>query len=240
MWSFFRNQKSANRTGYTVPIDQEKRQRPKSMDQLIADMGDISDLAKHDVAVKFWLPEPVKSALEEIRQLTEQSSSSSGFLRQFLVIHCYGFYPYLVMLNDMPNFCKDFDGGRGIMFSKGDSTPEGKIRQSTYWVADLGKNIAPIKLWVPSRLKQDLSILAEHSGLTLSNYIREIVISRLLGHGMLPKRPEMLILPTPNLDNWIEDGDLHWTEVDHERYLKYPINEIRDTWLDDSEYTAES
>lgn len=238
MWSFFRNSKAATRANHSAHLIVEKRQRPKSLDQMIGDMGDFSDLADHDVAVKFWLPEPAKCVLEEIRQLTEQSLSSSGFLRQFLVIHCYGFYPYLVMLDAIPNFCKDSDAG-GIRFSRSDSTPEGKKRESTYWVADLGKNIAPIKLWVPSRLKQDLSILAEHTGLTLSNYIREIVISRLLGHGMLPKRPEMMTLPTQNVDNWLGDRPLHWTEVDKETYANHPIGEIRNIWVDDPDYSAE-
>ncbi len=105
MRSFFRNTKAAN---HETHINEVKRLRPKSMEQLIRDMGDFSDLANHDVALKFWLPEPAKQALEEIRHLTEQSLSLSGFLRQFLVIHCYGFYPYLVMLDALPNFCKDF------------------------------------------------------------------------------------------------------------------------------------
>ena len=138
----------------------------------------------------------------------------------------------------MPKFCK-YDQS-DIRFScASDTAPKGKIRESTYWVADLGKNIAPIKLWIPARLKQDLGILADHTSLTLSNYIREIVISRLLGHGMLPKRPEMMTLPTPNVDNWLDDGELHWTQVDEEAYANYPIKEIRSTWVDDPDYSAE-
>lgn len=49
-----------------------------------------------------------------------------------------------------------------------------------------------IKLWLPKRLRDDLQVLADHTGIRLSQYVREIVISRLLGHGTLPKRPEML------------------------------------------------
>lgn len=222
MWAFFRNRKTAQDTP-------EKRQRPKSLEQLVDDIGEFSDLATNDVALKFWLPEPAKYALDEISEITNQSVSSS--MRQFLMIHCYGFYPYLVMAESMPNFCKDSDP----MFSIPEVLiPEGKIRVSTYWVADLGKNIAPIKVWIPKRLKQDLSILAEHVDLTLSNYVREITISRLLGHGMLPKRPEMMAVPTGDADNWIEDKPLNWIEVDAKVYKQFGVKEIRDELVDDT------
>ncbi len=223
MWSFFRN-RNVDREGQKI------RQRPKSLDQLVADMGDYSDLARHDVALKFWLPEPAKCALDEACLLSGQSVS--GYLRQFLVIHCYGLYPYQIMAEAMPNFCKD----DSIMFSIPIAQiPKGKKRIDTYWVADLGKNIAPIKIWVPSRLKQDLGILANHVGLTPSNYIREIVISRLLGHGTLPKRPEMMTLPTEDFDNWINDKPLNWIEVDKLTYEKYPVREVRTNLVGDSQ-----
>lgn len=123
MWSFFRSRK-------TTREGQEKRQRPKSLEQLVGAIGDFNDLARHDVALKFWLPEPAKCALYEVCQLSSQSVS--GFLRQFLIIHCYGLYPYHVMSDSLPNFCKD----SGAMFSRREiEVPEGKKRVSTYWVA---------------------------------------------------------------------------------------------------------
>lgn len=230
MWSFLRKRKATQNT-------KEKRQQPKSLEQLIANIGDFTDLAEHDAALKFWLPEPAKCALEEISQST--GHSISGFLRQFLVIHCYGLYPYILMLDAMPNFCSKHDTDNDPMFSIRDNIPKGKIRVSTYWVADLGKNVAPIKVWVPTRVKQDLSILAEHASLTTSNYIREIIISRVLGHGMLPKRPEMMALPTQDADNWVEEKQLLWTEVDKQGYETYPIREIRYKWEDDPDYSAD-
>ena len=226
MWAFLRNRKSSQEI-------EEKRQRPKSLDQLTLDMGDFSDLANHDIALKFWLPEPAKDALNEISESTGQSIS--GFLRQFLVIHTYGLYPYLVMADAMPNFCKH-DDRSSIKFSKTAPSREGKIRVSTYWVADLGKNIAPIKVWIPARLKKDIHILAGHTGITPSNYIREIVISRIFGHGMLPKRPEMMGERTDNLNIWLEDKELDLVEVDEESYQRYHIKEMRDKWINDPNY----
>jgi hypothetical protein len=34
-------------------------------------MGDFSDLANHDAALKIWLPEPVKHALDEISERSD-------------------------------------------------------------------------------------------------------------------------------------------------------------------------
>lgn len=89
------------------------------------------------------------------------------------------------------------------MFSKTEKKqPKGKKRIDTYWVPELGKNVAPMKVWIPKCMKADLQTLGEHAGLTLCNYVREILISRLLGHGMLPQRTTMLkASPTPATDD---------------------------------------
>ena len=98
---------------------------------------------------------------------------------------------------------------------------------------ELGKNIAPIKVWIPTRLKNDLSLLAQHANLTLSNYVREIIISRLLGQGMLPTRPEMFqALPTQNADAWNEGRDVPWREVSKEEFRHHLAVEVRPQWVD--------
>jgi hypothetical protein len=162
-------------------------------------MGDFSDLAEHHAAFKVWLPEPVKHALDEISERSDLSVSV--FLRQFLAIHCYGLYAFYQMIETTPNLFKDRDSS-GIRYSFArEEPPEGKKRVDTYWVVELGKNVAPIKLWIPKRMKADLKTLAEHVGLTPSNYVREILVSRLLGHGMLPQRPAMFKpFPAPEAD----------------------------------------
>jgi hypothetical protein len=98
-------------------------------------------------------------------------------------------------------------------------------------VIELGKNIAPIKMWLPTRLKTDLKTLAEHVGLTPSNYVREILISHLLGHGMLLQRPTMFkLFPAPDADIWEADQQV-WREVSQEEFDNYHIGEVRTEWL---------
>lgn len=238
MWSFLSKQLQllnpdsgtqnvANREGAEFP----SRKHPLKFQELVGSMGDFSDLSKHDVAFKFWIPESVEQALDEMSDRVELSNSE--FLRQFLAIHCYGLYAFLAMQDSNPRMFRD--SRDGIKFSR--SAPSGK-RIDTYWVAELGKNVAPIKIWIPSRLRRDLEILAKHVGLTPSNYVREIVISRLLGHGMLPKRPEMFeAFPTADTDNWCEDREVEWREVSEDEFSKYnyEVRDRRTTYVDDED-----
>lgn len=224
MWQFFnRQQQRDNQTEYT-----EQRRKPLAFEEIIAGMGDFSDLAEHHAALKVWLPEAAGQALREISDLSDLSVSE--FLRQFLAIHCYGLYAFYQMTAVMPKLFKD---QCGVLFSRTSiEPPEGKKRVNTYWVVELGKNVAPIKVWIPIRMKADLKTLAEHVGLTPSNYAREILISRLLGHGMLPQRPTMFkTFPAPAADAWEADREV-WREVSQEEFHNYPIGKIRTEWVD--------
>lgn len=91
--------------------------------------------------------------------------------------------------------------------------------------------MAPIKLWMPQRLRDDLQSLADHVGLKLSQYLREIVIARLLGHGTLPMRPEMLqASPGPATDDWVEDREIPWRVVSRDDYQTAREGKIEVDW----------
>ena len=191
--------------------------------EIVAGMGDYRDLGTHDVALKFWLPEPAEKALAELAELNGMSMSES--LRQFFVLHCYGLYAFTVMTSALPRLFRD--GERALFSRREDDLIQSK-RITTYWVPELGKNVAPVKLWIPQRLRKDLQILADHVGIKLSQYLREIVISRLLGHGTLPKRPEMLVAaPNTAADAWCEDELVPWREVDYEHCTSALVCEYR-------------
>lgn len=69
--------------------------------------------------------------------------------------------------------------------------------------------------------------LADHVGIKRSQYIREIVISRLLGHGTLPMlRAE----PLPAIEDWCEDREVPMRQVGEEEYFRSRHGEIR--WTD--------
>ena len=231
MYPFFRKKRVDHES---VKFDQPA---PKALafSALVDDMGDFRDLGVHDVALKFWLPEPAEKAIQELSKINGESMSES--LRQFFVIHCYGLYMFSVMTQKMPKLFKDPEPVRFSRTRDADqeADPPGKKRETTYWVLELGKNVAPIKIWVPQRVKADLQVLADHVDITLSQYLREVVISRLLGHGTLPKRPEMLLAtPLKAASDWCEDIEVAWTQVSYAQYKDAPLRESRVAWVDDA------
>lgn len=201
---------------------------------LIAEMGDFSDLAQRDTAFKFWLPDPANEALKEICERAGESMSE--MLRRFLVQHCYGVYATEVMTSAVPGIFKD---PKPPMFQRRfEDPPEGKVRVDTYWVPELGKNVVPIKVWISVRLRTDLEALAAHTGIKPSQYVREVVISRLLGHGTLPKRPQMLeATPLPSAEDWCENREVPMREATIQEYLIYPEGERSVDWVDDKQST---
>lgn len=226
MWPFIREKRRPE----VVPSAGTPRRRPMRFEALVAEMGDFREFTQNDVAVKFWVPEPVAEALEDLRE--RDGVSMSQLIRQYLIVHCYGLYAIRLMLEANPHLFKDREVDSEIRFSRA-AQPDNKKRVDTYFVPELGKNVAPFKLWIPKRLRDDLQILANHVGLKLSQYLREIIISRLLGHGTLPLRPEMLkAAPTPAADDWAEDRDFPWREVTAEEYRNSPEGKIYTEWVD--------
>jgi hypothetical protein len=200
------------------------------LQQLIQKMGDVSDLQNNDIAFKFWLPMPVFESLQEICEI--DAVSQSVFFRNYLYNHCYGLYIIKQILADYPNLFKD----NQVFYSIAqESTPAGKKKSWTYWVPELGKNIVPIKIWIPKRLRDDLQILADHAEIKVSQYVREIVISRLLGHGMVPLRPEMFkAIATPEADVWCSTEDFAWREVTENEYQTSIERRAEYEWVDDT------
>ena len=222
MWPFFSKNKTSDQP---APV-----RRVMKLQQLIEKMGDVSDLQENDVAFKFWLPMPVFEALQEICDI--DSVSQSVFFRNYLYNHCYGLYAIKQILADYPYLFKDHDFRYSIAE---EPTPPGKKKSWTYWVPELGKNIVPIKIWIPKRLREDLQTLADHAEVKVSQYVREIIISRLLGHGMVPLRPEMFkALATADADLWCSTDNFTWREVDENEYRNAIERRADFEWVDDT------
>ena len=204
---------------------------------LVEDMGAYDDFGEHNVTLKFWLPDLVEKAVRELAEMNGESMSEA--LRQFFVIHCYGLYVFSVMNQKKPEVFKhDPDVRFSPKRENREPDPAGKKRETTYWVQELGKNVASVKIWVPKRVKSDLQILADHVDIKLSQYLREIVISRLHGHGTLPKRPEMLYaVPLKAAEDWCEDIEIPWAQVNYEQYREAHLSDSRHEWVDDTEQT---
>lgn len=82
-------------------------------------------------------------------------------------------------------------------------------------------------------MREDIQALADHAKIPLSQHLGEIAISRLLGHGMLPKRQEMLeAAPLPSAQDWCEDKEVPWVEVDAFTFAKSSDGRTEVEWED--------
>jgi len=149
---------------------------PKVQKHTITGTGrSYSMLDTYDTALKFWLPEAMEIALTEM--CSNAHTTRSDIIRQTLFTYLYGRYDLFSLIERGDT---RFALSSPILFSKSVST-ENKT-------PELGKNTEDVKVWIAKQMKDDLQALADKSNLTLSHFIREILISNLFGHTYLPER----------------------------------------------------
>ena len=177
------------------------------LEQLL-ERNHIHELDKNDAELRVWLPELCKQALDEI---TETSSiTGSRYLRELFVVYLYGEHELL----RMRKYCT------GIYFEP-PPIPEASssdIRYSRSPAAEvvpgLGKNIVAIKLFLPERIKKDLKAMANKVDVQLSTFVREILISHLLGHTLWQERLRSWIPVEETIGKQWEEGTLKSEYVD--------------------------
>lgn len=240
MWPFIRAKTKAepdNESGNNDQRPQASTRKPMRFSELIAGVDSFKTFGVHDAALKFWLPEPAREALEDLAN--RQGESMSEMLRQFLFQHCYGLYAFALVAERYPQHFREdmpmFSRATETVAAPSEETPSLAIvrlvepkkgyqpkKDPTYWVPELGKNVMSLKVWIPAQLYADLQVLARHSEVTVSQYVREIVISRLLGHGTLPKRPEMLeAVQLPSAECWERGENVPMKQVSAEEFYKH-------------------
>ena len=149
----------------------------------------ISQLHENDAELRVWLPETCFMALKAVAAETELSLSN--FVREFLVVFLYGELTLRRMRAErsgiyyMPPPPPLTDEERDAEFK---SRPMFSRARTIETVPGLGKNMFPIKAFVPAKLKDDCQKAAEISKMPLSNLVREALIAHLLGHRILLAR----------------------------------------------------
>jgi len=81
---------------------------------------------------------------------------------------------------------------RPVLFSKRRVTPSEDSVEEPDIMQDLGKNTEDLKVWIPRKMKEDIQALADKASISLSEMIREILISMLFGHTYLSSRKELM------------------------------------------------
>ncbi len=168
--------------------------------------GDFHEFESAKVPVKVWLPEPMDLILRELSEYFVLSRTE--LIKQTLFIYVYGRYRFEQMRLQKKGFFAP-----PILFSRSGDRTKTPLRKSTKseeealknpvdtgdWDGDepatqasLGKNFFNYKVWMPERMRDDAARLADHAGIKLSHFIREVLISTYMGHLRLPERDEML------------------------------------------------
>ena len=133
------------------------------------------------VSMKIWLPEALDKILGQLADHFE--CSQSELIRQALFIYVYGRYRFEQMRVQRGGLFKPEHLPLFSMETDPASVPEKKNR-----TPELGKNSVNTRVHLPAMLKDDLQVLARRSGISLSHFAREVLISTFLGHLTLPER----------------------------------------------------
>lgn len=182
----------------------KNRQDPPEITTLINDRG-LRDLTDDSAVLRFWLPETGRKALDQT--IKNSGMVAAKYLREFFVVHLYGEHELLKMQATK----------EGLYYVPPPQPPVNISQQSSKEVLysrvpsvecipGLGKNIFPFKLYLPQRMKDDLQGLADNTGITLSQYVREILISYFFGQTFWPAK----------LKTWSEEQELIGKEWEKE------------------------
>jgi hypothetical protein len=201
MWPFSRKQKKSQ----GLPI----------MTALIDDR-ELKELSENTEVLRVWLPEAGRTALDEITERTGMVAAK--YLREFFVIYLYGMHELLKMQTT----------SEGLYYIQPPNPPrppeesntEKNLNQDVFFsraptvecIPGLGKNIIPLKVFLPARIKNDLQVLADKVGIPLSQFTREVLVAHCFGHTFYPEK----------LKTWSDDQE--WIGVEWEQGVRESEN----------------
>lgn len=214
MWWFLKKSRPA-----AAPAKQSERgQAEQSLLDAVPDMSKLND---HHVAIKIWLPERVALTMKWLADY--EGISQSNWVRSQLASYVYGRVAVLVQHIRAEK--------HGILFSRG-LVDRGAGRW-VYRVPQLGKNTVAFKVWVSQQLLDDLQVLATHAGVTLSPFVREVLIGALLGRGSLPERPEIMGQASTAALAWERDEEVDTAQMEEDAFDG--LGEAERLWIADAE-----
>jgi len=161
----------------------------------------IQRLNENDAELRVWLPEVCKQAFDET--VENNFTKGSTYLREFFIVYLYGEHELLQMQKNNTGIYytppleipSEFDG---ILFSIKAAVPE--------VLSGLGKNLVAIKLFLPKTIKDDLQLIANKVNIPLSAFVREVLISHLLGHTLWHERLKSWSPEEEQIGNSWEEG----------------------------------
>lgn len=141
---------------------------------------DYSELDDYDVSIKFWLPDLLKTAIEEMTAFA--NTSESDLLRQILFSYLYGRYDLFGLIERGDH---RFALNSPALFSRAEIIVSEHVDQPSQ--PYLGKNDCDVMIRISTQIKQDLTALAEKQNQPLSVFIRHLLVRNLFGHTFMPE-----------------------------------------------------
>lgn len=171
---------------------------------------ELRNLLANGSQLRIWLPESLKESMNLVFNHLE--TTVSRYLREYFVVYLYGNLELIDMQNHKtgifyspPFETKVYDSHDSPAFLR---------THTVEYVPGLGKNIVPFKIYLNAQIKADLQMLADQSNLTLSHFVREILVSHFLGHTIWPERHQMLKIEHITIASHWESGELEAHSVD--------------------------
>lgn len=140
--------------------------RGDGLSQLIADR-DYEGLNQQDQQLRLWLPEPAKLALEEIAEI--EGVSMTAYLIEFFTAYLYGRHELLRMRATKTGIYEPNMTKKSMMGVRHEVAPS------------LGKNIFPLKIFLPEKLKAGISTIAAEAGMSLGELCRMLICGHFFG-----------------------------------------------------------
>lgn len=136
---------------------------------------DYRGMSWEESQLRVWLPEPARIGLEEVSERMEVSMTV--YLIEYFTSYLYGQHELLRMRESRLGLYAPPE----VRYCKMGGPAEPPLPK-------LGKNIFALKLFVPTRLKDDLQALASRAEITLGELSRGLICAHLFGRDYGPRK----------------------------------------------------
>lgn len=133
--------------------------RIDSLQSLMDSAGRLEFLESNNAWIKFWVPKILAHALKDSSRF--RGDTMARYLRQILYRHCYGEYIFLCLEK------LELENSEHYASHQEHASSYEPIKDPVYWVPQLGKNIFPIRLALPVKVKKDLEKLAKRHDISV-------------------------------------------------------------------------
>lgn len=164
----------------------------------------INDLHANDAEFRIYVSEPVWVAMKQVTRRLD--STLAAYLREWLVLYLYGAHELACMQDQRTGIYHPAPSPETTSDSNYSGLPMFSRSRAIDCIPGLGKNIQPLKLFLPKKMKDDLQLLADDAGVPLSRFMREILTSHFLGHTVWPEQRSTWTEAQEKIaDQWVQN-----------------------------------